>query len=78
MAFEDPITDTSYSPIKDPIGTGSDIGMMAVGIAMTLLVFTIAQNTVFPVMGDLLGSVTGGLVDTGGGDFSIGTNGGGL
>jgi len=65
VSFEDPITDTTYRPLSDPVGTLSKSGMIVAGLTMTLLLFGIAQNQVLPMVGGFVNNVTGGLVQSG-------------
>jgi len=64
VEFDDPVTDVSYDPIGDPVGTAMSAVAIVGGLTMTLLLFTIAQGTVLPVVQDVVSSLTGGAVES--------------
>jgi len=63
----DPITDVEYDPVGDPAGTALKSVYVIGGITMTLLLFSVAQNTVLPTVGSLLDSTIGVSGGTGDG-----------
>jgi len=62
----DPITDVQYDPVGDPAGTAIQAVIVVGGITMTLLLFSVAQNTALPAVGNVLNSLIG--IDGGTGD----------
>jgi len=67
VKLTDPITDQDYDPIGDPAGTLLQSVYVVGGIAMTLILFNIAQSDVVPAVSNLLSSLTGGAVADEGG-----------
>jgi len=76
VQFTDPLTDTNYNPIGDPVGTAKQSVYAIAGISMTLLLLSIANTNVVPRVQSALSSLTGANVGEGG--FTVGSNGGGL
>lgn len=63
VEFEDPITDTEYD-FSDPAGTGMKVLTVLGGIAMTLVLFVVAQENIVPRITSALSGLTG--TDVGG------------
>jgi len=65
VEFEDPVTDVTYDPLGDPTGTLMKAVTVVGGIAMTIVLFSLANSSVVPVIQNAVNEATGGFVDAG-------------